>query len=170
MDNHNLPTKFAEVVELVIPAFDARPAVPLSFGAIKEGERRLIEYSMVNVSTYSNLSYTFNEGYREARKNIAVIGYELTQADKILRRIKSELILDEYPAYLKEKGLKDNASYRDAFLEKNPSYVSAQDRIDMLKAMEALMDGKIKTFENACRDMRKQIDIVTRSGIDPNKY
>jgi len=168
--DQTLPVKFAEVVELHIPAFDDRPVVSLDFNSIKEGERRLIEAKIVNPSTYTDLEFSFNEGYREARKNLAIVGYEITQAERIFRRIRSELILDEYPQFLKDKGLKDNATVRDAFLDSNKNYNDAQERINMLRAMEALMDGKIKVFENVCRYMKKQMDILIRSGIDPNKY
>ena len=170
MNDQGLPVKFEQVVELAIPSFDDRPVVTLSFGGIKEGERRLVEARIVNPSTYSDLEYSFNEGYREARANLAVIGYEITQAERIFRRIRSELILDEYPNFLKDSKLKDNATVRDAFLEKNKNFVDAQERINMLKAMEALMDGKIKVFENVCRYMRKQMDILVRSGVNSNKY
>ena len=170
MNEQSLPTKFAEVVELAIPAFDDRPVVTLSFGGIKEGERRLIEARVVNPATYSDLEYSFNEGYREARKNLSVIGYEITQAERIFRRTRSELILDEYPTFLRENKLRDNASIRDAFLEKNKAYVDAQERINMLKAMESLMDGKIRVFEKVCQYMRKQMDLLIRSGMNSNKY
>lgn len=170
MSNQLLPSKFAEVVELEIPAFDDRAVVKLGFSSIVEGEKRLIEAQLVNPVTYSNLEHSFGEGYREAKKNLTVIGYEVTQAERIFRRIRSELILDEYPEYLKTKGLKDNATVRDAFLERDQRYIDAQERINMLKAMESLMDGKIKVFENVCRYMRKQMDVLIRSGIDPNKY
>ena len=170
MNQQLLPAKFAEVVELAIPQFDDRPVITLDFGSIREGESRLIEARIVNVSTYSDLEHSFNEGYREAKKNMSVIGYEITQAERIFRRIRSELILDDYPQFLKDKGLKDNATIRDAFLEKNQNYVNAQERINMLKAIEALMDGKIRVFENVCRYMRKQMDVVIRSGINSNKY
>lgn len=170
MSNQLLPAKFEQAVELAIPQFDDRPVVTLNFSNIKEGERRLIEARLVNPITYSDLEHSFNEGYREAKANLAVIGYEITQADRIFRRIRSELILDDYPIFLREKKMKDNATVRDAFLEKNPSYVDAQERINMLKAMEALVDGKIRVFENVCRYMRKQMDILIRSGVNSNKY
>jgi hypothetical protein len=170
MSEQALPTKFADVVELAIPQFDDRPVIILDFTGIRAGERRLIEAKVVNPMTYSELEYSFNEGYREAKKNLTIIGYEITQAERIYRRIKSELILDDYPAFLRTSGLKDNAMIRDAFLEKNAAFVGAQERINMLRAMESLMDGKIKVFENVCRYLRKQMDIVMRSGIDPNKY
>jgi predicted transcriptional regulator len=171
MSDQTLPVKFADVVELAIPQFDDRPEITLEFTSIKEGERRLIEAKLVNPSTYSELEYTFNESYREAKKNLSIIGYEITQAERIFRRIKSELMLDTYPEFLKEKKLKDNATIRDAFLEQNKDYVDAQERINMLKAMESLIDGKIKVFENVCRYMRKEMDILIRSGsMNSNKY
>jgi len=170
MSDQALPVKFEQAVELAIPQFDDRPVVTLNFSNIKEGERRLIEARLVNPSTYSDLEYSFNEGYREAKANLSVIGYEITQAERIFRRIRSELILDEYPQFLKTKGMKDNATVRDAFLESNKNFVDAQERINMLKAMESLVDGKIKVFENVCRYMRKQMDLIARSGMNPNKY
>ena len=170
MSEQALPVKFEQVIELAIPQFDDRPVVTLSFSGIKEGERRLIEARLVNPITYSDLEHSFGEGYREAKANLSVIGYEITQAERIFRRIRSELILDEYPEFLKEKKLKDNATIRDAFLETHKPFVDAQERINMLKAMESLMDGKIKVFENVCRYMRKQMDILIRSGVGSNKY
>ena len=171
MSEQTLPVKFADVVELDIPPFDDRPAITLEFTSIKEGEKRLIEAKVVNPATYSELEYSFNEGYREAKKNLSIIGYEITQAERIQRRIKSELILDEYPFFLRENKLRDSATIRDAFLERNQLYVDAQERINMLKAMESLVDGKIRVFENVCRFMRKGMDILIRRGsINPNKY
>jgi hypothetical protein len=40
----------------------------------------------------------------------------------------------------------------------------------MLKALEAFAEGKIKVMENVSRWMRKQMDLVLRSGINPNLY
>jgi uncharacterized membrane protein YheB (UPF0754 family) len=161
---------FVNKAELTIPEFGSSKPIVLSMTYIKEAERRIIEAKTVNPSSYSDLEYTFNEGYREAKKNVTAIGYEITKAEKALRDAKSRAILDEYPSFLKERDLKDNATVRDAFLERQPDYVSAQDRIDMLKAMLDLMEGKIKVFENVCRFIRKEIDLVIRSGIDTNKY
>lgn len=169
MSNQLLPTQFTEVVTLTIPEFDDRPALSLEFGKVREGERRLIEARVVNPATYSDLEYTFNEGYREAKKNLSIIGYEITQAERIFRRVKSEFILDEYPNFLKENKLKDNTTVREAFLERQKAYVDAQERINMLKAIESLMDGKIRVFENVCRYLKKEMDILIRSGVS-NKF
>ena len=170
MSDQTLPIKFAESVEFTIPEFDTRLPVSLDFSSIAEGEKRLVEAKAVTGATYSELEYTYNEGYREAKKNLTIVGYEIAQAEKIVRRLKSEHILDEYPDFLKTLSLKDNATIRDAFLERQADYVSAVDRVSMLKALESLLDGKIKVFENVCRYMKKEMDILIRSGMTSDKY
>jgi len=169
-NDQNLPVNYADRAELRIPEFSSRPELVLDISSIVSGEQRIIEAKVVNPATYNELEFLFNEGYRQARTNNSIVGYEITRAKKILRDFKSVLILDEYPDFLKEKKLKDNATVRDAFLQKDKNYSAAQDRIDMLVAIESLMEGKLKIFENVCRYMKKEIDIVLRSGIDINKY
>ena len=156
--------------ELVIPQFGSLPQMTLDLTKIKEGEDRLYEAQTVNVISYSNLEYVYNEGYREAKKHLSQVGYQITRAEKALREAKSRALLDEYPVFLKDRNMKDSAQIRDAYLETVKDYTEAQDRIDMLKAVDALLDSKVKVFENTCRYLKKQMDIVLRSGIDPNKY
>ncbi len=156
--------------ELVIPQFGSLPQMTLDLTKIKEGEDRLYEAQNVNVISYSNLEYVYNEGYREAKKHLSQVGYQITRAEKALREAKSRALLDEYPVFLKDRNMKDSAQIRDAYLETVKDYTEAQDRIDMLKAIDALLDGKVKVFENTCRYMKRQIDIVLRSGMDVNKY
>lgn len=170
MADQNLPIKFAETVEFVVPPFRNRPELYLSFTNIDSGEKRLREAQLVNPATYAELEYTYGEGYREAKKNLTLVGYEIAQADKILRQIKSEHLIDHYPAFLKEKGIKDNASMREAYLEQQEEYVQANDRLSALKALEQHLENKIRVFENVSRYMKKQMDILIRSGINPNKY
>ena len=170
MSEERIITANIDRAEIALPAFGSSPTLILDVSKIREGESRLHEAQVVNPSSYSNLEYVYNEGYREARRHISVIGYQIALAEKALREAKSIALLDEYPVFLKEKNIKDSAQIRDAYLETYKPYTMAQDRIDMLKAMDSLIDGKIKTFENVCRYMKKQMDIVLRSGIDPNKY
>lgn len=168
--NQKLPQNYTQRVEITIPEFGSSPAMILDFSKIYEGERRLVESRAVNPATYNDLEFVFNEGYREAKRYMSLVGYELTRARKALRDAKARAILDEYPVFLKENGLKDNSMVRDAFLERQPDHVAAQDRIDSLVALETLLDGKVKNFEIVCRYMRKQMDLIIRSGVDTNKY
>ena len=156
--------------ELTIPQFGNLPLMVLDLTLIKQGEDRLHEAQLVNPASYSELEYVYNEGYRQAKKHLSTIGYQITRAEKAMREAKSVALLDEYPTFLKEKGMKDSAQIRDAYLETVKNYTDAQDRIDMLKATESLLDSKVKVFENTCRYMKVQIQLVLRSGMDVNKY
>lgn len=156
--------------ELIIPQFGNLLEMRLDLTKIKQGEDRLYEAQNVNAMSYSELEYVFNEGYREAKKHLSQVGYQITRAEKALREAKSVALLDEYPVFLTEKKMKDSAQIRDAYLETYKPYTEAQDRIDMLKSVESLLDSKVKVFENTCRYMKKQIDITLRSGMDINKY
>jgi hypothetical protein len=162
---------FTENHCLTIPSLNGDGVTTLDISNIKEGERRLIEAKMVNPATYSELEYTFGEGYREARKHLSFLGYEIAKASKKQNDIKARLLIDEYNGFLKEKSLKDNSSIRDAFLQVNPEFVSCQDRIDMLNALVSFLEGKVKVFENVTRYMRKEMDLHIRGGvINGNKY
>jgi len=170
MSKQLLPVKFSECVEFTIPEFDTRPPIHLEWTKVREGENRLVEAQAVNGGTYAELEYTYNEGYREAKKNLSVIGYEIKQAKKIIRQTKSQYLLDDYPEFLKERKLNDNSANREAYLERQQDYVDAMDRLAMLEALESLLEGKVEVFVNVCRYMKKEIDILLRSGMQGNKY
>ena len=153
-------------LKLTIPAYGKSSAISLDLSKTKEAEARLIEAKMVNPSTYADLECTYNEAYRELKRNYSTIGYELDMADKSMEMIKSVLLLDEYPEFMqgRPKG-NDSADTRKAFLMKSQEYLDALDRIAMLKAMESMLDGKIKVFERTCAYMKKQMDLIIRSGL-----
>jgi hypothetical protein len=159
-----------ERAELAIPPLNSLPALILDVTKIREGESRLHESQVVNPGTYSELEYTYGEGYREAKKHLSVIYYQITMAEKAMDDAHSVAIMDEYPEYLTKTGKKDSTALQKAFLARYQPYVEAKDRVSMLKAMEKLMEGKVKVFENTCRAMKKTMDLILRSGVDPNKY
>jgi len=170
MNDQTLPIQFNQSVEFTIPEFGAIDKQILDMKSISEAEGRILETRIVNGGTYNELEFTMNEGYREAKKNLTLIGYNILLTQKALRKAKSEALIDEYTGWLKEVRLKDSAAIREAFLQTKESYIQSQDRLDMLSAIESLMEGKIKVFENVCRYMRKEMDIRVRSGMTGNMY
>lgn len=157
---------------LVIPAFQNHTELQLSLNKTKEGESRLLEAKMVNPITYADLESCFNEAYRELRANLAVIGDQLNKAGNALEIAKSNFLIDSYQEKIKDLPKSyDSADLRKAWLMRDGAYLAAKNRVDMLKAMEALLDGKIKVFEKTCQFMRKRMDLVLRSGLsDPQLY
>lgn len=166
-----MPVTFADRTLVTIPPFNNIPEITLDISVIKQAEKRIQEAKFVNGATYTELEFTFNEAYREAKKHLSTIGYQKLLAKKELRRIRSELLIDEYPDWLKETKLKDSTATKEAFFNAHDEYVKAQDREDMLVALESLFEGKVKVFENVCRYMKKTMDLYIRSGImQDNKY
>jgi hypothetical protein len=151
---------------MTIPAFGSGQAMDLVLSATVTAEQRLLEARTVNPLTYTDLEHCFNESYRELKTNMSKVGYMITEAEKAIKKAKAEVLLDKYPEFMKDRPKsQDNADMREAFLTRDDTYMAAVDRLNMLKATEALFDGKIKVMENVCRYMRKQMDLVLRSGL-----
>lgn len=129
-------------------------------------EKRLIEAKTVNPITYADLEHCFNESYRELKKHVSTLGYQLAMAQKALEIAKANVLLDKYPDFMKDRPKsQDNGDMRQAFLMRDTDYVTALDRINQIRAIESFVDGRIKVMENVCRYMRKQMDLVLRSGL-----
>lgn len=153
---------------LEVPADGKLPGFVLELNNVREAERRLIEAKTVNAITYADLEHTFNEAYRDLKRHLATVGFHLAKAEQHLEEVKADILLDRYPEYLKANEVKrsnDSADLRKAFMSRDVVYKAAIDRIDQMKALQANMDGKIKVMENVCRYMRKQMDLVLRSGL-----
>ena len=156
---------------MVLPAFGRAPALKMEMKNIRYAEQRLIEAKTVNPITYADLEHTFNEAYRDLKKYIASVGYALTMAQKSLEDAKADVILGSYAELMAGKPKShDTADLRGAYLARDPAYSAALERIAQLKALEANLDGKMKVMENVCRYMRKQMDIVLRSGMGSADY
>ena len=151
---------------LVVPQFQEFPEKHLSLKFTREGERRLLEAKDASVVTYADLESCYNQAYRELRNNLAFIGDQLNKADTALETAKSNFLIDSYQEKIKDlPKSQDSADLRKAWLMRDSAYIAAKDRVDMLKAMEALLDGKIKVFERTCQFMRKKMDLYLRSGM-----
>jgi hypothetical protein len=156
---------------MVLPAFGKAPALKMEMANIRNAERRLIEAKTVNPFTYADLEHAFNEAYRDLKKHVAAIGYSLTMAQKSLEDAKADVILGSYADAMKDKPKShDTLDMRNAYLTRDEAYSAALERIAQLKALEANMDGKIKVMENVCRYMRKQMDLILRSGMSNKDY
>jgi hypothetical protein len=151
---------------LVLPPFKKAPELRLEMDKIIEAEHRIHESKMVSPVTYADLEHCYNEAYRDLRRHLSSIGYQIALADKALEEAKATVLLDKYPAFMDGKPKShDSADLRRAFLTRDSDYNEALDRINQLKALESNFDGKIKVFENICRFMKKKMDLILRSGL-----
>jgi hypothetical protein len=170
-DQSIAPVPTNHVMEL--PAFKKAPALSMDMSAIRSAENRIIEAKNVNPATYADLEHDYNEAYRDLKRYLSAIGYQIVFAEKAMEEAKADILLDKYPLYLEEKGIKktqDNADLRKAFMARDLEYQACLDRINQLKALENNFDGKVKVFENVCRYMRKKMDLIVRSGLSGSNY
>lgn len=160
------PAVAGDQVTMKLPAFGKTPALELPMGFSRVADQRIEEAKMVSPITYSDLEHCYNASYRELRGNLAKVGFLLAEAQKEMEHAKSEFLIDKYPEIMKDKPKsQDSADMRMAHLMREPDYLAALDRVNMLKATEAMMDGKIKVMERTCSYMKKQMDLVLRSGL-----
>lgn len=151
---------------LTLPSLGSGEPVVLDLGKTRVSEERFHEAQSVSPVTYINLEHTFNESFRELKRHSATVGYQLTLADKALEQAKGEFLIDEYPEMIKDKPKSfDNADIRKAYLMRDPAYLAALDRKNQLVAIAEFLEGKIKAVENVCRYMRKEMDLIIRSGL-----
>jgi hypothetical protein len=170
MDESSLSIPDNHVIE--VPSFGKAPAMRLEMENIRTAERRIIEAKTVNPSTYSELEHVYNEAYRDLKRHVSTLGYQLAMANKALEEAKADVILGSYAEFLKDKPkYHNNSNLRDAFFVKDEAYSAAYDRVAQLTALESNLQGKIKVFENVCKYMRQKIYLISKSGLaDSNLY
>jgi hypothetical protein len=152
---------------LTVPAFRKTPELTLPLTATREGEARIIEAKTVSPVSYADLENCYSAAYRELKSALATLGFQKDQAQKAIDEAKSEFLIDHYYGeILKDKPKShDSADLRNAHLMRFEPYVEALDRYNMVKAMEALVDGKIKVFERVSAYMKKSMDLIIRGGL-----
>ena len=151
---------------MIIPAFGKALELKMNMTNVRIAEQRLIEAKTVSPITYIELEFCFNEAYRDLKKYMASVGYAITQAEKSVEDAKADVLLGSYAEFMSGKPKShDSSDLRNAYLTRDPGYSAALDRVAMLKALEANFDGKIKVMERVCAYMKKQIDLVLRSGL-----
>lgn len=158
---------FKEEHSLTVPAFRKSPELVLPLTATREGESRIIEAKTVSPISYSDLEHCYSAAYRELKSAIATLGYQKAQAQKAMDEAKSEFLIDHYYGEIMRDKPKshDSSDLRSAHLNRFVPYMEALDRYNMVSAMEALVDGKIKVFERTSAYMKKQMDLIIRGGL-----
>lgn len=156
---------FNDGLALVLPEFKGLSSIRLDLESLKLAEQTLAQAQHVNPSTYSHLEHIFGEAYRDLKKHVATIGYQILRTESELEKARAAAILDKYPEFMKDKPAKmDTAVVRDAFISRDTDVQSAKDRLDSLKMMEVFIDGRIKVMENVSRFMKKKMDMYIREG------
>jgi hypothetical protein len=166
MGDENTLATLPQSHTMEIPAFGKSPSMKFDMINVRVAESRFGEAKDVSPITYSDLEYTLNESYRDLKRFLSSIGYQLAMAEKAKEEAKADVLLGSYAEAMRGKPkYQDNADLRQAYLSRDLAYEAAVTRIAQLKALESNFDGKLKVVENVCRAMRKKMDLIIRSGI-----
>lgn len=150
-------------ISITVPGFKTLAPLSMSMHLLKEGERRIPEAKMVNPSTYVELEHTFQQAYGELKRNLAAVDFQIAKLEKEIERTKATLLFEVYPEFIKDKPKNyDNATTRNLFLVNNPEIKEGEDNLIFLKRLAQDLEGRVKNFENVCRYVRKQMDILLR--------
>lgn len=146
---------------LVVPSEEGKQPLLLPLTAIYETEHRIGEVATVNAHKAPELLAAFNIAYLNVKDYIVRLHLCLADAEKSSNTRKSIVILDIVPGVLKAKGISNARSpggsedQREAVLAQDVEYLKCQDRINMIKAIIELLEGKKQGFEMAYTSVKK---------------
>ncbi len=130
---------------------------PLVFDmkAIRFAENRTEEIASITPGKAPELMAVFNQAYAELVSMVSAVEYEYETACRKSREIKAVIVLDKVPSILKERGLQTNETTRQAIIDLDPDYQSAQETETILHSFKTLLEGKKKSIEMSYTAVKK---------------
>jgi hypothetical protein len=139
------------------------PNLEIDMTSIYIAENRIHETSFITPQKSPELTSLFNKTISELYENIVMVDYEVSQAATNVDKIEATILIDKASETLKKKGLSNSADMREAVVKIDPEYQDAMNRLQALKAMSALLKGKLESFKRAYFDAK---DIIKLAGIE----
>ena len=150
---------------MIVPAFRHCKELTLDMVGWEAAMKRLPEAQNIVPSNYSSLEFSFQEAWREAKRNAIQVGNAIRKAQQNIEEIKADIILDEIPKLLEDKPKSaNNADFRRAVMARNEPYQQATEHLDKLEAMLMHFESHMKMMENTSRFLKKQMDYIIRTG------
>ena len=133
--------------ERSISYLDRGETITIDLAKIAKMMNRLGEVAGVNQRTAPELLSTLNETHLDLGKLVTMLAYRIQLAKSRLRREKARILVDVVPGILKERQLPSSADLRAALVDTAEGVVEAQDTVDQLEAILALMKCKREAAE-----------------------
>lgn len=145
-------------LQLVCPAGnpDASPII-LDLAYILAAEARQEEVATVTPFKAPELLRTYNKSWLELNTILARLQLERNKALKEVEKRKAVLLLDVIPEKLKERKIPSNDANREAFIVLDPQHSALEDTAMQITAIVKLLEGKLKSFENAFSSVKRII-------------
>ena len=155
-----------DIIYVLRGKLEGRP-LSLDMSEIYSAESRIPEIRHVTAVSLPDLAAEFNQAYRVLVKHLAAVQYEVLSAEKTYEDAKAVLLLDKYPELMESKGFKDSADTRKACIAQDKECSLALDKLNQLKAVETLLDGKIKVFISANSIIKKIVENQDKMSFVP---
>lgn len=162
----------------MVPAGDgAGPGYELRLADILAAESRLHEVAAVTLHKAPELMSTFNEMWLKLQRSAVILTYARSKAEVGVKRAKAQALLNCDEAAVKAHGHpKSSQDLREAVAELDPGLATARDRLDEIKAVLELVQGKMEAFANAYSAVKKLVATMQlpsqplRDGNRPEPY
>ena len=147
-------------LELVVPIVQngGSGSLMLNMTRILQAEQRGEEIAAVTPDKASELLATFNRGYLDASEFFARVRLEYNRAEDEVNKQRAIVLLDKIPEKMKTAKISSSADIRQAFIDMDPEYQAAKDRMDQIAAMLEYLKGKMKYLENCFTSVKKIMD------------
>jgi hypothetical protein len=142
----------------IVPKEGEYSTLSLSMTRILKAEKRGEEIAFVTPGKASELLATFNRAYLDASEFYARTKLEYNRAEDALNKVRAEILIDKMPDLLREKKIGSSADIRQAFIEADPAYQDAKEKMDFIGAMLEYLRAKSKYLENCFTSVKKIMD------------
>jgi hypothetical protein len=127
----------------------------LNMQSVNSAEERIGEIAYMTAQKAPELLSVFNRAFLDLTRMLAWLDMEASSAARHVNLRKSELLLDEAPRILLEKGMATSKDLRDAIVDKDARYQELLERQSTIKAYRTLLDGKKEGIEMAYTSVKK---------------
>lgn len=150
--------------KITVPSSDINRNMDLNMSEITYAEGRLDEIATVNTHKAPELMSCFVKAYTWCVEHVTNLTAESVKAETAANFRKAEIILEEVPRVLKEKGItgKSNEDYRNAVIAMDKAHIALRERFNHIEMYRELFKGKLKSIELAYMAVRK----IYGSGMD----
>jgi len=149
---------------ILVPSATLDTNLDLNMTEIAYAEGRLDEIAIVNTHKAPELMSCFIKGYTWCKEHITNLTAELVKAETAANFRKAEIILEEVPRILTEKGItgKSNADYRDAVIAMDKKHIELMERANHIGMYVEMFKGKLESLDRAYMAVRK----ILGTGMD----
>lgn len=151
-------------IKIRIPSADLNRDLEINMTEISCAEGRVDEIATVNTHKAPELLMTFIKAYTWCTEHITNITAEAIKAETAANFRKAEIILEEVPRILKEKGItgKSNEDYRNAVIAMDKTHIALLQRFHHLEMYRTMFKGKLESLDRSYMAIRK----IYGSGMD----